>query len=511
LNPPDASNVMSTPLSAGVLTAALDAVPNPIFIKDEGGRYIFVNPAFCTLCGRARSEVLGLSVVDLLPADLAAHAHERDGMVRAGGERHEAEETIVDATGALHRVLLTLAPLELGDGRRGVIGTVTDLAARRQIERELRDSREHLARAQRIAAIGSFERNIVTGRGAFSEEALRIVGLTDTRGAEHVPEEVLLLFHEEDRQRIATAVATVLKGQVQPALDARVTRPDGETRIVHLTYGPTRDEDGAIIGFTGSIQDVTELRLLETERRALEQQLHHAQRLEALGTLAGGIAHDLNNTLVPALNLPKLVMKELPENSRGRQNLVLIEEAAKRARHLVRQILDFSRRRVTSKASFRLDEVIRDGLPLLRATLPATIRIEEYLSEAPPMVGDRGQIFQVLLNLAVNAAQAIGDAPGHIEIAVRPAPNEPSVILTVRDNGPGMDQGTLRRIFEPFFTTKPVGGGSGLGLSVVHGIVTAHGGRIAATSAPGAGASFEIHLPSAGPPDEKAECPTPTF
>jgi signal transduction histidine kinase len=150
--------------------------------------------------------------------------------------------------------------------------------------------------------------------------------------------------------------------------------------------------------------------------------------------------------------------------------------------------------------------MVRDGLPLLRATLPASLRIEERIHEVPPIQGDPDQIFQILLNLFVNAAQAIGDQPGTIEIGVDHAASriaegvEPTIIVTVRDDGPGMDEQTRQRIFEPFFTTKPVGGGSGLGLAVVHGIVAAHGGRIEVTSAPGEGALFAVHLPCAAPP-----------
>jgi PAS domain S-box-containing protein len=485
------------------MPAAFDALPNPVFVKDRDLRYLVVNEAYCRLRGRPRDEIVGRSDADLDPAEEAAQSHRRDNHVIASTERFEGEAILTDPTGRRHSVFLSLTPFDLPDGQRGLVGSVSDLTLHRRMEMELQEGRQHLARAQRMAAIGSFERNILTGRGAFSEEALRIAGLADGEKVERVPEEVLALIHEADRPQVASAVLTILKGGSVPSFDVRLVRPDGDVRIVHLTYGPTRNDDGDIIGFMGSLQDVTDLRRLEGERRTLERQLHHAQRLEALGTLAGGIAHDLNNTLVPVLNLPKLVMKHLPPDSRDRDNLLLIEKAGKRARSLVRQILDFSRKQVPKMALFRLDLMVRDGLPLLRASIPATIAIEERISDVPPLMGDQDQFFQVLLNLMMNAAQAIGSGQGKIEVSVDHGaadgtePSGATVTLTVGDDGAGMDEETRQRVFEPFFTTKPVGVGSGLGLAVVHGIVTAHGGRIDVISAPRQGAKFVVTLPAA--------------
>ena len=253
------------------------------------------------------------------------------------------------------------------------------------------------------------------------------------------------------------------------------------------------------------------------QRSELEAQLFASQKMEALGTLAGGVAHDLNNTLVPMLALAKTTGRRLPEGSRERSNLDTILQASERARDLVSQILTFSRRTMPALQSVDLAQVVRDALKLLRASVPTTIEIEERIAAAPRLMGDAGKLHQVMTNLVTNAAQAIGDGLGRITVEIATAPGEhvagaarahgAAVRLSVSDNGCGMAPQILTRIFDPFFTTKPAGVGTGLGLSVVHGIVTQHGGRIAVDSALGRGTRFDVYLPT----DRSAEDATPAL
>jgi signal transduction histidine kinase/HAMP domain-containing protein len=244
--------------------------------------------------------------------------------------------------------------------------------------------------------------------------------------------------------------------------------------------------------------DITGIKEAELQRRKLEAQLHHSQRLEALGTLAGGIAHDLNNTLVPILGLIDLTAEDLPEGSRERANLEIIADAARRARGLVRQILAFSRKDQGERKVFDFARLVREALVLLRSALPSTIRVEQAIGDMPPMAGDDGQFHQVIVNLITNASQAIGHGIGVITVSLQSLPHLSLIRLSVTDTGCGMDEATRLRVFEPFFTTKAVNEGTGLGLSIIHGIVVAHGGTIRVTSAPGEGTTFEMDLPSAG-------------
>jgi signal transduction histidine kinase len=240
--------------------------------------------------------------------------------------------------------------------------------------------------------------------------------------------------------------------------------------------------------------DVTALKLAETERRVLQEQLHHSQRLDALGRLAGGVAHEINNALVPTIAMTKRVASRLSDASNERRWLVMAQQGAERSRDLVKSILSFSRRSEQRLEPVDLASVLHDALSLMRATLPTTIALDAIVAEAAPIEGDRHQLQQVLVNIITNAAQAIGETQGRIGIGLEPGPN--CWQLWIADTGCGMDEATKAQIFEPFFTTKEVGKGTGLGLAVVHGIIRDHGGTIEVESAPGEGARFVITLPS---------------
>jgi signal transduction histidine kinase len=209
---------------------------------------------------------------------------------------------------------------------------------------------------------------------------------------------------------------------------------------------------------------------------------------------------------VPVLALGKMVRNGLPEGSRPRTNMDTILHAGERARDLVGQILRFTRKEQPKKQLFDLRMVVAEALKLLRASLPPTIRIEEAITEVPLVAGDPGQLHQVIVNLVINASHAIAEAPGTIvvEVGIAPAehlgqdvsdPPAPAIRLSVRDSGRGMDEVTIKRIFEPFFTTKAANEGTGLGLSVVQGIIADHGGTITVESRVGHGTCFTILLP----------------
>jgi PAS domain S-box-containing protein len=280
-----------------------------------------------------------------------------------------------------------------------------------------------------------------------------------------------------------------------------ITRQYADGRWVQISE--RRMSDGATIGIR---LDITELKKAEAQRLALVEQLQHSQKLEAIGTLAGGVAHELNNALVPVVALAKLTMKHVRQGSREHRNLDTIRDAAERARDLVKKILAFSRKETPTRSSVDLLALVQRSLELLRPVIPSTVRIEERFERVPLVLADQDQLHQVLINLATNAAQAIGDQHGTIFIELAAVgdtqspqdslpPSGSSVRLSVGDTGRGMDEATMKHIFEPFFTTKAVGQGTGLGLSVVHGIVTQHGGRIAVESELGRGTCFHVYLP----------------
>jgi signal transduction histidine kinase len=409
--------------------------------------------------------------------------------------RHETLPFVASTVGEIDSVAdaLSDAALDLARSEKEL----------RAVEERLRRSERHLLSAQRVAAIGSFEVAFKTNRIDVSDETYRILGL-DPKVGSLTPALIESVVLPEDLEIFRKSFADAAAGKRGTLPEYRIRRPDG-VRTLHREVDHVLDADGNKVGYIGVIKDVTDLREAERQRDEFQNQLLHAQKLEALGTLAGGIAHDLNNTLVPVLGLAKLTLKRLPDGSREHANVLTMLHAGERARDLVRQILAFSRKEGPSRKAFEIVLVARDALLIARASIPSTIRIVEAIEQAPPVLGDAGQLHQVIINLVVNAAHAIGDAMGTITVALAPvdarlpnasSPPVPAIHLSVGDTGRGIDAETLPRIFEPFFTTKPVGEGTGLGLSLVHGIVVQHGGRIAVESRVGQGTRFDIFLPA---------------
>ena len=255
--------------------------------------------------------------------------------------------------------------------------------------------------------------------------------------------------------------------------------------------------------------DVTEKRKAEEDKRRLEAQLLQAHKLQAIGTLAGGIAHDFNNLLAAILGYTELSLDDIPDGNPVRHYLQQVLKSGKRAKQLVQQILSFSRPSEHQRIPLKLRPLIQEALDLLRASLPATIEIQRNLTSDPGTVfADPTQIHQLLMNLCANAAHAMRDKEGFLEVmleridldqteATKFATLKPGAYhrLSIKDNGEGMNRETLERIFDPFFTTKGTGQGTGMGLAVVHGIVQSHGGEIQAESRPGRGSTFFLYFP----------------
>ncbi|MBL9169102.1 MAG: response regulator [Verrucomicrobiales bacterium] len=298
----------------------------------------------------------------------------------------------------------------------------------------------------------------------------------------------------------APADSTAARGYKEKEIQLRTQA--GEVRSVL--------ESAEIISVGGNACALTTL-MDVTERRLLEEQLRQSQKLEAIGTLAGGIAHDFNNILSAVAGYAELTRLELGANHPATDNLDHISKASNRAKSLVQQLLSFSRPQPQARRIIALQSVIEESVGLLRATLPAGIELATSIHDnAPPVLADANQIHQVLLNLCTNATHAIESGAGKIEISLRGMLLDSEQIsklpglqvgwfacLAVTDSGTGMDATLIPRIFEPFFTTKATGHGTGLGLSVVHGIMKSHDGGILVTSKPGLGTTFQLFFPKA--------------
>ena len=306
----------------------------------------------------------------------------------------------------------------------------------------------------------------------------------------------------------------------QPVQDVVIGMADGrEARWALCTAFPENNAQGGLRHVVLTFVDISSLRQAQAQQRQLQVQLAQSQKMEALGTLAGGVAHDFNNILAAILGNAELVRQDLVATHPARESLAEISTAARRGRELVRQIMAFSRQQPMERLPVHVSAVISESCCLLRAALPPSVELEYPTDFQPHCISaDATQLGQVLLNLGTNAVHAFNGNAGRVTFSLDALPEgdpriPPGVItlrgqgavrLAVRDNGCGMDEATRERIFEPFFTTRPVGVGTGLGLPVVLGIVQTLGGTIDLQSQPGEGTTFVLHFPAVAAPMESS-------
>jgi PAS domain S-box-containing protein len=486
-----------------LLRDAVDSISEGFVIFDDEDRLVMCNEAYRRLYPESVAAIVpSTRFEDILRAGLA------NGQYSEAGGRNE--EWLAERL-RQHRQPDGPVESRLRDGRwalvserrmasGGIAGLRIDITALKKVQASLLESQAQLSQAQRVSNTGSMVRDFRTGQAIWSDQLFQIFGLKPNEPPPTF-DGFLKLIHPDDRQMVEAAISAGQSGVKQPDLQYRIVRPDGTVRWVHRAVEVIIDGAGKPVRALTTFKDVTAQRAAEEREAELEKQLRHSQKLEALGTLAGGIAHDLNNTLVPILALSKLALKTVPGENPVHKDLVTIATACERARDLVRQILAFSRKQELVKEEIDLGAVTRETLTMLSPSISSTIDLAEDLAEVPPILGDAGQLQQVIVNLVANAAHAIGKRPGTITVALSPVTRGPAatarqIRLTVTDTGCGIAAANLARVFEPFFTTKPVGEGTGLGLSVVHGIIIAHGGSIDVQSAPGKGTEFSILLPA---------------
>ncbi len=308
------------------------------------------------------------------------------------------------------------------------------------------------------------------------------------------------LYPDRNREKFRADMRDILRGNDRIE-EWEGADKGGQAFWVDSRMSAMHDADGHVTGLIRVDKDIT-------ERKRLEEELRKVQKMEVIGTLAGGIAHDFNNVLGIIISNAELAFLE--SHDMARPHLEQIVQAALRGRDVVRQILTFARRDEQKQLSAKLAPLIQDTAKLLRASIPSSIEIKLNMkTDEDSIFAEPPQIQQVILNLCTNAAYAMKAKGGTLEITLQKAsgnsgdlpeldiPNRDYLVISVSDTGMGMDETTRRRIFEPFFTTKLPGEGTGLGLSVVYGIVTAHGGAIRVFSEPGKGSTFKVFLPTA--------------
>jgi PAS domain S-box-containing protein len=484
------------------LRVVFNSTSDALLVLKADGRPLDLNERACTLFGFDRETGLRLGINDCsLGVSPYSEVEGREKLMLAlQGSPQVFEWRSRRCNGEL---FWSEVALRAGDfaGQRCVIAAVRDISLRKQAQLELLANEERLRLAMLATHQGWFELNLLTGRGIASEEYVRIIGYEPENFSTTVAT-WLEAIHPEDREKVGLEFRECVATGETRSMEYRRQARNGEWKWIRSVGRIVeRDATGRPVRMMGTHADIT-------ARKDLERQLLHSQRLEAVGTLASGVAHDLNNILTPMLMASGLLRDNLG-NPADRELMAMIEKGGQRGAAIVRQLLDFSRNMRAERCPITPGALIQEVAGMMRSTLPKEIKLVEMIIDCPHKIeGDSTQLHQVLMNLCVNARDAMpqgGTLALGLETAVLPAhggdgngrtQGGPHIVLLVSDTGHGIAPEIREKIFDPFFTTKGPGKGTGLGLASAHGIVASHRGFIRLESIVGRGTTFRVFLPA---------------
>lgn len=466
-------------------------LPEGVALLSPDDVVIRVNPAFTRLFGYTAEEAVGRPLADLIvPEERRDEASYINRHV-IGGESVRMESVRLRKDGERVQVSVLGTPMQLDDGEVGVYGIYRDITAQKRAESELAAAEAHYRRMFEASPVGIYA---LDPEGRFTELNPAAEEMAGRPAAELVGRHFEEVLAREDLAFARERVARIYEGEVAlDEMEIHVIQPAGERRLIHVRLSPIR-EGGEVRGIHGIARDVT-------EERAREGYIHRAERLATVGTLLSGVAHELNNPLNAIRNFAQLMLLD-PRGEDDQEALEIIQNEADRAAKIVadlRMIARQTRDTGDDRELVDLNELVGHVLKLRRYTLEThNIQVVERLAgNLPGVIANRGEIEQALVNLLLNAEEALTSQGGDrsIKITTRPAPN--GVHLQIGDTGPGIPSEHLERVFEPFWTTKAPGEGTGLGLSLVHRIATDHGGEVRVRNEPESGAVFTLVLPRA--------------
>jgi PAS domain S-box-containing protein len=492
-----------------LLDTMIESLPGIAYFYDGSGKFLRWNRNFETVSGYSGEEIARMHPLDFFAAEDKPLLEGRIAEVFARGES-SVEALFLRKDGTSVPYFFTGRRVAF-EGQACLVGVGIDVADRREAEKRLAQSelkyRELVEYANSIILRWNSE-----GRITFLNEfGQRFFGYSSEEAVgRHVLETIVPQTESSGRDltKLMEDICAAPESFEQNVNEN--VRRNGERVWIAWTNRIVRDAQGRVVELLSVGSDITASRRAEQKVREMEEQVRQAQKMEAIGLLAGGVAHDFNNILAAILGNAELALADTAEGHPARESLAEIKKASLRATSLVQQILAFSRHQPHERQVVDLGATLREAAGFLRATIPSIVELDFFVDPATPAVlADATQVYQVIANLCTNAWHALEGRAGHINVRLEPIELDAETAervgrvqagrfacLSVTDDGKGMDADTLARIFEPFFTTKAPGKGTGLGLSVVHGIMQSHAGAIEVKSQPGRGTAFRLYFPA---------------
>ena len=473
-----------------LLRTLIDNLPDCIYAKDIKARKVIANPADLENLGcKTEAEAIGKTDFDFFPQDLAAGFFADDQTVLQTGQSViNREEKVVLPNGETRWLLTTKVPWRDASGKIiGLVGIGRNVTSQRKAEIKLKEERNLLRTLidnlpDGIYAKDTEARKIMANAANYKRAGCKteaeVIGKTDH---DLFPKEIADAFFADDQSVLKDGKSVINR-------EEKAVLKGGETCWLLTSKIPWRDDSGRIIGLVGIGRDIT-------DRKNLEEQIVSARRMESLGRLATGVAHDLNNILAPILISIELLQKKLQDEEYLKM-LSKAEASAHRGADIIKQMLWFGRGLAGQRLPVDLHQLSAGVAQFTSETFDKNIKVEKQI--APDLwttIGDSAQLHQVLMNLCLNARDAMPSG-GTLTVAARNVTvnGKPFAVVEIKDTGCGIAPGLLDKIYEPFFTTKEVG--HGLGLSTAQSIVKSHGGFIRTESQPGQGSTFRVHLPA---------------
>jgi PAS domain S-box-containing protein len=489
----------------------LDNIEDGYYEVDLKGSFTFFNNSLSRLLGYSPAAMAGMNYREFMSSENAQKVYQTFNLVYNTGDPAKGFDWgifKVDGTKGHLDASVTLMKDAHGNpiGFRGI---VRDMTQRKKSENALRESEARYRQLLNHAPSGIYEIDLTNGKFVSVNDVM--CEYTGYTRHELLSMNAFDILTEESQKKSLERFDRIQKGEKVPAsVEYKIKTKHNHELWALLNTKFINDEQGRPKRVLVVAHDITDQKQAQEEKKNLEHQLQQAQKMEAIGTLAGGIAHDFNNILSVIIGYTELILMNAHVDSEVRQNLKEIFSASKHARDMVKQILAFSRQNKQERKPIQVAHIVKEALKMLRASLPSTISIQQKIEKNIGIIeADPTQIHQVLMNLCTNAAHAIDEKDGELEIRLdnveldkHDAAEIPDLYpgsflkLSVRDTGGGIEPKALPHIFNPYFTTKEKGEGTGLGLAVVQGIIKSLHGAIIVETDVGKGTTFHVYLPT---------------